>query len=96
MVTADRAEICNHASDRDLRNLPGNSVVSGWVALVTSVDFRQGPNGAVQDGVRVEDLCPRKVDGKDLVRIVTERSGDLSFAVEAFGFIAKLSEELSR
>ena len=61
-----------------------------------SADFRLGPDGAPQEGVRVEDLSPKVVEGKDPVRIVTKRSGDLSFELETVGVGANVSTEMSR
>lgn len=61
-----------------------------------SVDFRRDAGGAAQAGVQVEDLSPRHVEGKDPVRILTKRSGELSFELEMTGVEASVTAEASR
>lgn len=64
--------------------------------LRLSVDFRQEMDGADLRSVRIEDLSPQKVDGKDPVRIVTKRSGDLSFEFETIGMGGTASATMSQ
>jgi hypothetical protein len=61
-----------------------------------SVDLRQASDGSPQTDVRVEDLSPRIVEGRDPIRIMTKRAGDLSFALESVGVGATTSAEVSR
>jgi hypothetical protein len=60
------------------------------------IDFRRAQDGTAQQGVQVEDLSPRLVEGPEPVKIVTKRAGELKFEVETVNLGASVSAEESR
>jgi hypothetical protein len=64
-----------------------------YVRLVA--DFGTGP-GEERQEAKVEDLSPRLVVGNDPVKIVTKRSGELSFELKEFKLGPSISAEQER
>ena len=84
-----------HAFDLSLRCLAHPHPECRFRYVQIAVDFGHGVDGQSQDAV-VEDISPGWVEGKEPVKIVTKKSGELSFEFETLKLGPSVSLEQSR